>query len=102
MAKFIPWFGLHAAMIAANSALAQSGVIDDDYVGCLTDTYFEDYDIAVVSKDWRRRDELMDSVCYEIEGLEYSLIKKSFMGVRIQLTINGETLRLTTSPKAIP
>ncbi len=101
MAKSIPWFGLLAAMIAANAALAQSGVIDDDYVGCLTDTYFEDYDIAVVSKDWRRRDELMDSVCYEIEDLEYSLIKKSFMGARIQVTIDGESLRLTTSPKAI-
>ena len=101
MAKSIPWFGLLAAMIAANAALAQSGVIDDDYVGCLTDNYFEDYDIAVVSQDWRRRDELMDSVCYEIEDLEYNLIKKSFMSARIRVTIDGESLRLTTSPKAI-
>lgn len=54
-----------------------------------------------MSKNWIRRDELMDSVCYEIEGLEYSLVKKSFMSARIQVTIDGESLRLTTSPKAI-
>ena len=101
MAKSIAWFGLLASMIAANTAMAQTGVIGDDYVGCLTDRYFEDYDIAVFSKDWRRRDELMDSVCYEIEDLEYSLVKKSFMSVRILVTIDGEALRLTTSPKAI-
>ena len=101
MAKSIAWFGLLASMIATNTAMAQTGVIGDDYVACLTGRYFEDYDIAVISKDWRRRDELMDSVCYEIEDLEYSLVKKSFMSVRIQVTIDGEALRLTTSPKTI-
>lgn len=101
MAKSIAWFGLLAGMIAANAAMAQTGVIGDDFVGCLSDRYFEDYDVAVVSKNWGRRDELMNSVCCEIEDLEYSLVKKSFMSVRIQVTIDGNTFRLTTSPKAI-
>lgn len=101
MAKMYRLIVSLAMVLATNAASAQSGVIGDDFIGCLTDGYFDDYDIAVTSKDWRRRDELMASACYEIEGLEYSVVKKSFMSARIQLTIDGEALRLTTSLDAI-
>ena len=56
---------------------------------------------AVLSRDWGRRDALMATVCYDLEGIEYSAVKKSFMSIRIQVTIDGETLRLTTSREAI-
>ena len=90
-----------AAVSAAGAATAQTGVIEDDYVRCLTDRYFEDHEIAVLSRDWGRRDALMDSVCYDLEGIEYSVVKKSFMSIRIQVTLDGQTLRLTTSREAI-
>ena len=90
-----------AAVSAAGAATAQTGGIEDDYVGCLTDRYFDDHDIAVLSRDWGRRDALMATVCYDLEGIEYSVVKKSFMSIRIQVTIDGETLRLTTSREAI-
>ena len=90
-----------AAVSAAGAATAQTSVIEDDYVGCLTDRYFEDHEIAVLSRDWGRRDALMDPVCYDLEGIEYSVVKKSFMSIRIQVTLDGQTLRLTTSREAI-
>ena len=90
-----------AAVSAIGAAIAQTGVIEDDYIGCLTDRYFDDHEIAVLTRDWGLRDALMDSVCYDLEGIEYSVVKKSFMSIRIQVTIDGETLRLTTSREAI-
>ena len=88
-------------LFALSPAAAQSGVIEDDFVGCLTDAYFDDYTMAVTSNNWAQRDELMESACYELEGLEYSLVKKSFMGARIDVTIDGDRIRLTTTPDAI-
>ena len=101
MTRMLAWIGSLAVVFAGGAATAQTGVIGDDYVGCLTDRYFDDHDIAVLSRDWGRRDELMASVCYDLEGIEYSVVKKSFMSVRIRVTIDGETLRLTTSRDAI-
>ena len=37
------------AVSAAGAATAQTGVIEDDYVGCLTDRYFDNHEITVKS-----------------------------------------------------
>ena len=55
----------------------------------------------MLSRDRGRRDALMATVCYDLEGIEYSVVKKLFMSIRIQVTIDGETLRLTTSREAM-
>ncbi len=101
MTKMLSSIAALVLVFALSPAAAQTGVIEDDFVGCLTDAYFDDYTMAVTSSNWAQRDELMESACYELEGVEYSLVKKSFMGARIDVTIDGERLRLTTTTDAI-
>lgn len=101
MNKIFSWIGAAVALFAVSAASAQSGVIEDDFVGCLTDAYYDAYDFAVTIGNWNDRDQLMASSCYELEGLEYIIVKKTFMTARIQVTIDGEAIRLSTTRDAI-
>ena len=55
MTKMLSSMAALLLVFALSPASAQTGVIEDDFVGCLTDAYFDDHTMAVTSRNWAQR-----------------------------------------------
>ena len=88
--KHLSWTIAPIVVLAAATAAAQSGVVKGDHVGCLTAKMYDDYAYAKVGGDWQKTDEMINSLCFGIEGREFTVIESSFFAVQIEvMTADG-------------
>ena len=99
--KHLAWMITPIVVLAAATAAAQSGVVKGDHVGCLTGEMYDDYEYARDSGDWQKTDEMIDSLCFGIEGREFTVIKKSFATVKIEVMTADGAVTLWTGKDAI-
>ena len=98
---FVRQIGL--AMLAAtlaSAAAAQSGVITDDYIGCLTEENLNQLFKAINSNDTRLRDSLMGKVCVLIKGYPFSMLDRGMLVSEIRIYVNDTHIDLFVPAEA--
>ena len=98
---FVRQIGL--AMLAstlASSAAAQSGVITEPYIGCLTEQSLDQLFSAINSNDARLRDSLMGVVCVPIQGYPFSMLDSGFLVSQIRIYVNDTHIDLFVPAEA--
>jgi hypothetical protein len=88
-----------ASMILASAANANT--ISGAYVGCLTETALSEFISAAVNGDTRQRDALLGSVCFQINGREYSIVDRSFIRSKIRVYAGSGSVLLWTVSEAV-
>ncbi len=99
--KHLLWTIAPIVVLAAAAAAAQSGVVKGDHVGCLNERMYDDYAYAKVGGDWQKTDEMINSLCFGIEGREFTVIKNSFSAVQIEVMTADGAVTLWTGKDAI-
>ena len=84
----------------ASAAAAQSGVITDDYIGCLTEKYLDQLGRAIHSNDTRLRDSLMGKVCVLIKGYPFSMLDSGMLVSEIRVYVGDDHIDLFVPAEA--
>lgn len=89
------------ASLAAGDAAAQTGRISSAYVGCLTKEALSEFITAATRSDTRHMQSMLGSICFPIEGLEYSVVDRGMMQSQLRVYIGNDSALLWTVSEAI-
>ena len=92
---------LVVALMPPISAQAQTGRINGPYVGCLTREALNEIQIASANSDRRQFDAMINTVCFLIEGREYSVVETGMLVYRIRVYAGGGSLVLYVPREAV-
>ena len=89
------------ASSVSSAATAQSGVITDAYIGCLTEDNLSQLERAISSGDTRLRDSMMGKVCVVVQGYEYSMLDAGILTSTIRVYVNDASIDLIVPSEAV-
>ena len=82
-------------------ASAQSGRIQGDYVGCVTRQALDEFITAATRDDHRQMGALLGSVCVNMNGLPYSIVRRGFVRSEVRVYASGSSIVLFTVSEAV-
>jgi len=85
---------LVVALIAGvvTASAAGTGTINREYAGCLTEAAFDEFTTAAVRKDYRHIEALLNRVCFNLLGRQYSLVKLYWTVAEIRVYVGGSSI----------
>lgn len=82
---------------AATAAHTQTLTAPDNFVGCLTEESFDEFLNALDNQDNRQIEALWMRACFPLDGLEFSVISKSWTKAQIRVYVESDSVLLWTS-----
>lgn len=81
-------------------ALAQTGRVKDNHVGCLTEESHDQMTHALASQDERLFQTLINKVCFFIQGREFSVLDRGFLTSKIRVYVGDDYVDLWVPSEA--
>lgn len=88
-------------ILAASPASGQTGVIRDDYAGCLSEQLLDEVLRASARQDIPRINQLIGQGCFNLRGWSYTVERRGFMKSTIRVNRAGADFVLWTITEAI-
>lgn len=82
-------------------AMAQSGTIDGNFVGCVTKNALSEFIAAANANDNRQMQALIGNLCININGLEYSVISQGLANAEVRVYNGADSIKLFTVSEAL-
>lgn len=80
---------------------ALAAQIDGNYVGCTTQRALNEVIQASVNRDYRQIEALLGTECININGLEYSIVRRGFVQSQIRVYAGNSSILLWTVSEAL-
>ncbi|HHG4903575.1 TPA: hypothetical protein ACPWGP_002595 [Pseudomonas aeruginosa] len=94
---------LSVVYMSFGASFASAATLNSGYVGCVTEEYLDQFIQALVAKDDRGMEYLMNSYkCIHMKGgLEVSVLDRGFTVSKIRVYVGGDAVELWTPNEAI-
>lgn len=79
---------------------ASAKVVKDQYIGCLTEEQLDEMTTAIVRKDQRQMNVLINKVCFFLKGFEFSVVDQGFMTSKIRVYAGEDSVLLWAPTEA--